>query len=234
MKRTIGIIGGMGPLATVKLFEKIVLNTRADSDQDHPRTIIDSNTKIPDRTKNIVSDGESPTVELIESARCLERAGADFLTMPCNTAHYFMDEVLKEVEIPFIDMIKETVKTVKKDFGGSKVGLLSTDGTISSGVYSKELEKEGIEYILPSSESQKAIMELIYNIKKGQYNNDLTKFFAVIDELHTQGVQTIILGCTELSVAADMYKLPDSVNYVDALVVLAREAIIGAGCDINS
>lgn len=234
MKKTIGIIGGMGPLATVKLFEKIVLNTRADSDQDHPRTIIDSNTRIPDRTKNILSDGESPTLELIESARCLERAGADFLIMPCNTAHYFMDEVLKEVTLPFINMIKETVKTVKKDFEGTRVGLLSTDGTISSGVYSKELEKEGIEYILPSPESQKAIMNLIYSIKKGRYNSDLTKFFAAIDELHSQGVQTIILGCTELSVAADMYQLPDSVNYVDALVVLAREAIVGAGCDINS
>lgn len=234
MKKTIGIIGGMGPLATVKLFEKIVLNTRADSDQDHPRTIIDSNTRIPDRTKNILSDGESPTLELIESARCLERAGADFLIMPCNTAHYFMDEVLKEVTLPFINMIKETVKTVKKDFEGTRVGLLSTDGTISSGVYSKELEKEGIEYILPSPESQKAIMNLIYSIKKGQYNSDLTKFFAAIDELHSQGVQTIILGCTELSVAADMYQLPDRVNYVDALVVLAREAIVGAGCDINS
>ncbi|WP_422487058.1 aspartate/glutamate racemase family protein [Gudongella sp. DL1XJH-153] len=234
MKKTIGIIGGMGPLATVKLFEKIVLNTRADSDQDHPRTIIDSNTRIPDRTRNILSDGENPTNELIESARCLERAGADFLTMPCNTAHYFMEEVLKEVELPFIDMIKETVNTVKKEFGSSKVGIFSTDGTISSGVYTKVLQKEGIEYVLPSPQSQKAIMELIYNIKKGQYDNDLTRFFTAIDELHSQGVQTIILGCTELSVAADMYKFPDSVNYVDALVVLAREAIIGAGCDINS
>ena len=86
--KTIGIIGGMGPLATVDLYRRIVLRTKAERDQDHIHVIIDSNTDIPDRTKAIIADGEDPTVELVKSAKRLEHAGADFLIMPCNTAHY--------------------------------------------------------------------------------------------------------------------------------------------------
>ncbi|WP_409227960.1 cysteate racemase [Gudongella sp. SC589] len=234
MKKTIGIIGGMGPLATAKLFEKIVLYTKADLDQDHPHTIIDSNTKIPDRTSYILQGGESPMEELTKSVKRLKEAGADFLVMPCNTAHYFYDELKSAADIPFINMISETVSTIKKDFPGMKVGLLSTSGTISSGVYSSELEKQGIEYAIPTGAQQDAVMDLIYNIKKGMYDNDLKGFNKAIGELKDQGSKVIILGCTELSVAYDMYGLPEEVSYVDALRVLAREAVIQSGCDINT
>ncbi|MCR3955374.1 MAG: amino acid racemase [Gudongella sp.] len=234
MKKTIGIIGGMGPLATVKLFEKIVLYTRADVDQDHPHTIIDSNTRIPDRTRYILQGGESPLVELKKSAVRLQEAGSDFLVMPCNTAHYFYDEIRDSVDIPFIDMIRETVNTIKKDFPDTKVGLLSTTGTISSGVYGNELNKQGIEYVTPSEAHQDAVMELIYNIKMGKLDNDLTAFRSAIGDLEAQGAKAVIMGCTELSVANDLYNLPNVVNYVDALQVLAKEAIIQSGCDINT
>jgi aspartate racemase len=234
MKKTIGIIGGMGPLATVKLFEKIVLYTRADADQDHPHTIIDSNTRIPDRTGYILQGGENPLGELVKSAVRLQEAGADFLVMPCNTAHYFYDEISNAVDIPFVNMIKETVSTIKKSFPGSKVGLLSTTGTISSGVYGRELENEGLEYVIPSGDHQDAIMELIYNIKMGRYENDLTAFNGAIGELNAQGAGVMLLGCTELSVAGDMYEFPSGVGYVDALQVLAKKAVIQSGCDINT
>lgn len=234
MKRTIGIVGGMGPLATVKLFEKIVLYTRAEVDQDHPHTIVDSNTGIPDRTSYILHGGKSPVGELTRSARRLQEAGADFLVMPCNTAHYFYDEIRNSVDIPLINMISETVGTIRRDYPGMKVGLLSTSGTISSGVYSRELEKQGLDYAIPSEENQAKVMELIYNIKKGKYDNDLAGFESAIGDLKAQGSMVMILGCTELSVAYDMYDLPEDVSYVDALLVLAREAVIESGCDINT
>ncbi|MGM0397292.1 MAG: aspartate/glutamate racemase family protein [Bacillota bacterium] len=233
MKKTIGIIGGMGPLATVKLFEKIVLYTAADSDQDHPHTIIDSNTNIPDRTRYILHGGESPLLELKKSARRLKEAGADFLTMPCNTAHYFYDDIEREIQIPFVNMIQETVKVIRTQYEDNKVGILATDGTLSSGVYRSELEKWGMECITPSDDGQRAIMDLIYNIKKGRYYNDLSGFNSVINNMHSRGVNIVILGCTELSVAADMYEFPRDMNYIDALVVLAKAAIIKSGCDIS-
>lgn len=234
MKKTIGIIGGMGPLATVKLFEKIVLYTRAEADQDHPHTIVDSNTNIPDRTSFILQGGSNPIEELVKSAQRLKEAGADLLTMPCNTAHYFYDDITSSVDLPFINMIRETVRSIKNDFPESKVGLLSTSGTIASGVYSKELQREGIEYITPSGQHQEAVMELIYNIKSGKYERDLTGFYGAIDEMESSGATVVILGCTELSVANDMYPLPESVAYVDPLRILAKEAILQSGCDINT
>ena len=203
-------------------------------DQDHPHTIIDSNTNIPDRTRFILQGGESPIEELKRSAVRLQEAGADLLVMPCNTAHYFYDEISEAVNLPFINMIRETVKTIREDFPETKVGLLSTTGTISSGVYTDELKKQGIEYAIPSGIHQNPIMELIYNIKMGKYENDLTAFINTIGELKVQGAKVIILGCTELSVAHDMYELPEYVSYVDALQVLAKEAVIQSGCDINT
>ena len=134
--KTIGIIGGMGPLATVHLYERIVLRTKALRDQDHIRVLIDSNTNIPDRTKAIIADGEDPTVELIKSAKILENSGADFLIMPCNTAHYFISTLQEAVNIPFVNMVEETVKYTAEKFGSDTVvGILATDGTIISNIY---------------------------------------------------------------------------------------------------
>lgn len=232
MSKIIGIIGGMGPLATAKMYERIILNTKASADQDHPHTIIDSNTNIPDRTNYIFHKGDDPRVELIKSAKRLQTAGADLLIMPCNTAHYFYNDINKEVEIPFINMIEKTVSTIKRKYKSKSVGILATNGTISSGVYSDELEKHNLTPIMPSEKGQKAVMELIYNIKKGIYNSDIKTYIDCIEEMRLKGATTFIIGCTELSVAEDMYDLPSDLNYIDAMEILAREAIIKAGCDI--
>ena len=104
-KKIIGIIGGMGPLATVDLFEKITLHTKAQQDQDHLRVLIDSNTNIPDRTAALLHGGEDPVPQLIASATSLEKMGAQVLVMPCNTAHNFYDAVAGAVEVPVLHMI---------------------------------------------------------------------------------------------------------------------------------
>lgn len=232
MSKTIGIIGGMGPLATAKMYERIILNTKASTDQDHPHTIIDSNTNIPDRTKYILHGGSDPRVEIIKSAKRLETAGADFLIMPCNTSHYFYEDINKEVKIPLINMVKETVKTIKEDLKSKKVGILSTKGVMFSGVYNNELEKNNLTPVLPSKEGQEVVMELIYNIKKGIYNSEIDKFRDCIEEMRLNGADIFILGCTELSVVEEIYNLPSNVKYIDAMDVLAREAIINAGCEV--
>lgn len=231
-KKTIGIIGGMGPLATADLFRKIVLNTKADRDQDHIRILIDNNTNIPDRTAAILHHGENPIPELTKSAVTLQAMGAQILVMPCNTAHYFYADVQKSVDIPVLHMIELTQKALIKK-GIQKVGLLATEGTVNSGIYQDVFAKGGIEIVLPNKQGQDAIMDLIYGgVKAGKTDYDVTKVRKVMEDMLDRGAQTLILGCTELPVAVDMYGL--DYNTCDPTLMLARGAIEAAGgtvCD---
>ena len=227
--KTIGILGGMGPLATVKLFEKIVLASHADKDQDHIPIIIDSNSKIPDRTSYIIGGGDNPIDQLVESAKRLEGAGADFLIMPCNTAHYFYDEIIKFIKIPFLNMIEETAKQIKEEWEWDykKVGLLGTSGTYESKVYEHVFNKYDLEIITPSEEDYSHIMELIYNIKMGIDQENLDDFYRTMGKMGQKGAELFILGCTELSVAVDMYELQG--NFIDPMDAITKSAILYAG-----
>lgn len=233
MYKTLGIIGGMGPLATVKLFEKIVLNTKADCDQEHVHILIDNNVNIPDRTNFILDkEKEDPRVELIKSAKTLERAGADFLVMPCNTAHNFYEDIVKEIQIPFLNMIEVTLEDIKKKYPNiKKIGLLSTEGTIKAKIYDNIFEKAGIEVVKPIEENQGYINDLIYNIKKSIPEENLDGVYKTMNDMKEEGVEVFIAGCTEISVALDLYKLEGS--FVDPLDVLTERAIEFAGKKVN-
>ncbi|MEK6266085.1 MAG: amino acid racemase [Clostridium sp.] len=228
MSKTLGIIGGMGPLATVELFKKIVCHTNATCDQDHIRVLIDNNTSIPDRTENIIGEGEDPKKYLIESAQKLQSMGANYLIMPCNTAHYFYKDIIKEIEIPFLNMIEETANIILKRYPLiKKIGLLATKGTCCSGVYDDVFSLHGIELVKPYGDEQKHVTDLIYGIKEGVQDVDLTGFYETVESMGNHGVHLFILGCTELSVAYEKYKLKG--NYVDPLSILAMGAIAFAG-----
>ncbi|MEG0857503.1 MAG: amino acid racemase [Terrisporobacter sp.] len=220
--KVVGIIGGMGPLATVDLFGKIVNLTNAKCDNNHIHILIDNNTSIPDRTSYILGNGENPIDELVKSAKRLKDMGADFLVMPCNTAHYFYDDIVKSVSTPFISMIEETANYIKNQ-KIKKVGLLSTTGTINAKVYDNIFNSYNIEVIKPSDENQNIIMDLIYGIKKGTKEFDIDKIKKVLDDLGSKNVECIILGCTELPVAFNILNL--SGNYIDPTEVLAKAAI---------
>lgn len=176
MNKTIGIVGGMGPLATCDLYQKIIQVTQADKDQEHVRVCIDGNTRIPDRTAAILHKGRDPLPQMIKSAVRLEGMGADVLIMPCNTAHYFYKKLLPFVDIPFLNMLEETADAAVK-MGITKAGLLATDGTVKSGVYEKAFQERGISLELPAKEEQESVMELIYDgVKAGNYSLDTKKF----------------------------------------------------------
>ncbi len=223
MKKTIGIIGGMGPLATCDLFRKIIDITDAASDQEHIRVCIDNNTEIPDRTAAIIAGGKDPVEQMSRSAKGLQAMGADVLIMPCNTAHYFHSRVAETVDVPLLNMLEETAKYAKEK-GITRVGLLATDGTIRSGVYAKAFEKEGIAICTPSAENQQAVMDVIYKgVKAGNYSLDLTGFYAAMDEVFAAGAETLVLGCTELPVAFDMFRIDKP--HIDPTLILAMAAV---------
>lgn len=235
MYKTIGIIGGMGPAATADLLKKITDMTDAARDQDHIHVLIDSNTNIPDRTAAILHGGKDPVPEMLASARRLEAAGADFLIMPCNTAHYFISELRKNVGIPFIHMPEETARLLKNR-GVTKAAVLATDGTVQSGLYERALNAEGISAVYPDEEQQKTVMSLIYDyIKKGITDSSVLPYdeiSALNDDLRKRGAQALLLACTELPVA---YQLMGLVNQtcVDPTSVLAAASIRKAGARVR-
>lgn len=224
MTKTIGVIGGMGPQATVDFFQKILDNTRVERDQDHIHAIIDNNPQIPDRTAFLLGKGESPLKSLVNSAVKLQLMGAELLAMPCNTAHYFYDEIVKYIDIPFINMIDEVAAGIRaKNPSVKRVGLLATKGVYSMGIYSRYLQKYGIEAVIPSEEGKEVISSTIYTIKKDLSLVDPTGINKIIEDMRTEGVDTIILGCTELPLIADKY--PKGPDYIDSTAVLAKRAV---------
>ncbi len=221
-ERIIGILGGMGPLATAELFRRIVVKTPAKRDQDHPRIIIYNNPKIPDRTAFILGNGEDPRPELIASARKLESWGADFIIMPCNTAHFFAETIQKAIRIPLVNMVEETAKVVR-EMELRKVGLLATDGTIKGLVYHRALLKYGVQIAVPNKVDQERVMRAIYaGVKAGNLELGRKLLLGVAKKLERRS-DGIIAGCTEVSVALRQEDL--SVPLIDPMDVIAGKAV---------
>lgn len=203
--RVIGILGGMGPEATLDFFRCIIDLTPADKDQDHIQAIIYSNPKIPDRTKAIAGDGESPLPHLIRAARILEKSGAGIIAMPCNAAHHYLSAVRPAIKIPFLDMIEETARKLRGRLPNAKaVGLIASIGTVCSGIYSRSLSNMGIEVVLPDETCQQRIEAAINQVKAGVHDRSTRETFQSIGlQLMRAGAEAVILGCTEIPLAFD-------------------------------
>ena len=223
MRKTVGIIGGMGPAATCDLMEKIIALTRADRDQDHLHLIADVDTDIPDRTAAILHGGPDPTPELIASARRLVGAGAELLVMPCNTAHYYYDALTQAVPVPVLHMPREAAAALRTA-GVRTVGLLATDGTVAAGVYEKALAQAGVRTLCPSPAMQRQVMRLIYQGVKGRaVPLESIPVGDVLAELREQGAERFLLACTELPIAFQALGLME--GCLDATRALAFAAV---------
>lgn len=231
--KTIGILGGMGPEASADLFLKILYETAAACDQEHIPMLLDSNTRVSDRTAAILSGGPDPRPELIRSAKRLERAGAELLVMACNTAHYFYDDIAREVSVPFLHMPRETAKCAAKR-GYRAVALLATSGTVKTGVYADAFAAEapGIRLLLPDDAGQDAVMKLIYDgVKKGRRDYPTDGVRAAIADLTARGAESFVLGCTELPLAFQYGGI--DAPAIDPTRVLARAAVCAAGAKLK-
>ena len=233
MKKTIGILGGMGPLATADLFRKIVTMTKAGCDNDHIRIYIDDNASIPDRTAAILSGGKDPTPIMADSLKKLEGCGADCIIMPCNTAHYFLPRLQAMTEVPFLSMLEATAKTCAKTFPGKTAAILATKGTLATGLYEEALKAQGVAYLVPNAGEQDALMRVIYEGVKADaapeaYRADME---GVMETLAARGADYFILGCTELPVAADLLGLTQPM--IDPTTELAKAAITFCGYELK-
>ncbi len=223
----LGILGGLGPMATVYFYEMITSHTKASCDQDHIDIVINSRATTPDRTSYIIGKSQANPLEImVADAIRLKDYGVNLLAIPCNTAHYFYDMLTDAIDIPFLNIMEETARYLHSR-GIKKVGVLATEGTVSTKTYNRYLEKFGIECIVPDATHQAMITDIIYGDIKNGKRADMGSFSLVSESLFEAGAQRIILGCTELSLIKKNEGLDG--RFVDSLEVLAKCAIEACG-----
>lgn len=230
-KKVLGIIGGVGPLATMLLGEMIVKRTKAKTDQQHVNMVITNNTSIPDRTTYILDRSKAnPVPVMIADAAKLKSIGAEVLAVPCNTAHSFYSDIQLGADMQVLHMINETAKRAAR-IGAKKVGILATTGTLTTSVYQLACQNAGVQPIVPDEETQEMIMSIIYDDVKAGRPVDFLKWQQIINKLEGLGCDRIILGCTELSIVKKELNLDET--YIDSLMVLAESAILACGYELN-
>ena len=223
--RVVGIIGGMGPEATVDLMRRVIAKTPVSDDQDHIHLIVESNPKIPSRIAHLIDGtGPDPTPELMRIAANLQRAGADALAIPCNTAHAYADSIRSAVNIPLLDMVSLTVEEIASA-GRTRVGLLASTAVHNTALYAKAFSAHGITTSLPPRQEQ--VMALIKAVKRGDTGVQAQAALGQIALEMAEQADVLLVGCSELSVIAAGIGVP----FVDSLEVLARAIVSFASRD---
>ena len=222
VQKVVGVLGGMGPEATVDFMAKVIAATPADKDQDHVHMLVDHNPTVPNRQAAILSDGRDPGPALAVMAERLEAAGADFLVIPCNTAYVFQDSISAATRLPLVSIIDVTIADVVAQVpGASKVGLLATDGCLKAGVYQDALAARGIEPLVPDAAELRELMSLVNGIKAGRSGADTAAGMRdLATSLCARGAEALIAGCTEIPLVLQQSMLPvPLIASTDALAV---------------
>ncbi|RAP73497.1 aspartate racemase [Paenibacillus montanisoli] len=225
-KRRLGVLGGMGPKATSVFIDQIIESTVADRDQDHIDMVILNHASLPDRTHVILENCPEQFLRAIEKdIRLLEYAEVANIAIPCNTAHYYVNEMQQMTKIPIINMVEETMKVIHEAYGDDcKVGILATNGTLHSGIYSESARKYNMVPHLPSDPVQQQIMNIIYRDIKRGVQIDPKELESIIQHLiEDDGCQCIIIACTELSIIPLSGEAKQ--HCVDAMDVLVKKSI---------
>lgn len=231
-QKTVGVIGGLGPLATLDFFDRILRRTRAYREQDHLRLIIDNNTKVPDRNAHLRGEGPSPGPALAASAKGLERAGAELIVMACNTTHAWESEIRAAIGVPFLSIIDVTTEAAA-NMGAETVGVMAVDACLTMGLYQKSLTRTGVKPVLLAPESQRTFMELIYRIKSGDSGDTVKRAMATLArKLEAQGAEAIIAGCTEIPIVLTADDMDGEL--ISSTDVLVERTILAAGGELKA
>ena len=229
-QKTVGVLGGMGPEATVDFMAKVIALTDASCDQDHIRMLVDHNPHVPNRQDAILGDGEDPGPVLADMAADLEASGADFLVIPCNTAYVFEDAILAATHIPLISIIGVSIAGAQEQApGAERIGVLATDGCLRSGVFQAGLEAAGLAAELPTDEELRELMGLVKTIKAGKQTNATGRAMAdLAAALVSRGAGAVIAGCTEipLVLGQDAVSVP-LISSTDALAEITVKLATG-------
>ena len=225
MEKTAGIIGGMGPEATVDLMQRIIRLTPAQDDKDHIHCLVDNNPKIPSRIKAIIEgQGEDPGPVIAEMAGRLEAWGADFLAIACNTAHFYYETVCAAVTVPVINMVEAVLEHITaKHPDCSEIGILASPAIRITGVYEKIFGPAGIRILYPGPDEQDQLFRVIRSVKAGDFGPLVQdQYDRVWDHLKGKGVALAVVACTELSA---LNRGGDSLVSLDAAEILAQQIV---------
>ena len=225
--KTVGVLGGMGPAATLDFFARALKAAHAKRDQDHIRLIIDCNPSVPDRNAAVAGTGPSPAPVLQEMARGLQRAGAEILVMPCNAAHAFLADIEAATKLPVVSIIEVTVEQTRRAVPHAKrVGVLASSGCIDAELYQKAFAAHDVQSLVPEGKAREKFMATLYRIKSGDLSAEVRgDMRAIANELIASGAEAVVAGCTEVPLvlnAADI--AAPLINSTDCLV----EATIAA------
>jgi aspartate racemase len=230
----VGVLGGLGPAATVHFMARVVERTDASRDQDHVDLLVWQHGSIPDRSAFLLGHGESPEPVLVADAVALERAGARFIAIPCNTAVVWVEQMRAAVSIEVLDTVAETVAAAKQAVPGlTRLGVLATDGTLLAGTYARAAAAAGLDLLTPSSEVQREVMSIIYDGVKAGEPVSRERFDALVAHLRELGAEAVALGCTELSVLHEDLGVDDH-TIVDSIDALARRVVERAGATLRA
>lgn len=236
MKKTIGILGGMGPEATLHMQSLILKKTKARKDQDHIKTIVFSNPEVPPRTDAILKTGPNPAPYLVEGVKALTQAGADFIIMPCVTAHYFIPEVMTQVEFQFLSLLEEALKWTLNNIPYiKKAGIIASTGTLESKLFHDTFQARGIDIFPPTEKEQAQVMEAIFGekgIKAGfTTGSPRENIIRIAHDLIQRGAEAVIAGCTEVPLVLNERDI--SVPRIEPLEIVAEASVIEAGYELQ-
>ncbi len=222
---TVGVLGGMGPEATLDFMSKVIAMTAAEQDQDHIRMLVDHNPRVPNRQAAIRAGSGDVGSELAAMAARLETAGADFLVMPCNSAHAFVADIREAVTVPFVSIIAESIRRSEATVPDARrVGVLATDGLLEAGIYQQALAEAGREALVPRGDELSRLMSLIGRVKAGDKGRDVAEAMGTLAELlASAGAEVIIAACTEIPLVLPAGNV--SVPVISSTDALARAAV---------
>lgn len=225
MAKTVGVLGGMGPEATVDFMAKVITLTPADKDQDHIHLLVDHNPLVPNRQDHILGAGEDPGPALAAMARRLENAGADFLVIPCNTAQAYEQDIRNAVSVPLISIIEETIAAIGEVAPEARaVGVLATVGCLQADMYQRAMAQKDLKPVLPDSEELEQLMTLVNGVKAGRNDDGVRQSMRELaNALVARGAEAIIAGCTEIPLVLNESML--DVPLISSTDVLAQRTV---------
>lgn len=227
-QKTVGVLGGLGPEATLDFYAKVIALTPATKDQEHLHLIIDSNPHVPNRNEAVAGTGPSPGPMLEAMALRLERAGADFLVMACNAAHAFQEEIEAVISVPFVSIIEETVRAALEAEPDLKhVGVLASSGCLDAQLYQTAFSEHSVEVSILEGSERDSFMTLLYRIKAGDKGEEVRETMRTLAQsLIERGSEAIVAGCTEVPLVLSADRLPCPL--LDSSAILAERTVFYA------
>lgn len=219
MSKILGVLGGMGPLATVDFLKKLIEETPATRDQEHVPVVVYSVPQMPERPPAITGNGDSPLPHMLQGMHTLKRAGATAVAIACNTAHFWYNDLLREGGLPILHIADAACSMLG---AARRVGLLATEGTVAAGFFQSRLAARGIECVLSTPDDQRTlVLPAIEHVKRNELVQAHALALQAARRLLENGAQSVVMGCTEIPLAIDYAASDVSVHCIDATRALA-------------